>query len=223
MTPGYRMAEESVAAALRAGLADIKAAYTADAIDALLAQVYVNVPAPARAEVKAWLAGNAPRIIFGYPLDATVLPCWAILIDPDEQTFDYVGDAANDYDDDDPDPDAIEQELSAHGILTAERWRSTVGIITHAENADLVRYLYHLARFILSRARQALSDDYPYERRMSGRDLQPISVGGESGGRVAFRRVLQITLEGDHTYRVPVPGEPITSDASLPAAEASNA
>lgn len=189
MSFGWTLPEEEIAGTLRAGLAFVRETFSNGQIDELLERVYANVPAPGRAKIKAWLAEQEPRVVFSYPMDPRLLPCWAIVVDPEEQVADYLGEAGP----------SVQLAGGEKVTLSAERWQATVGVIVHATNADLCRYLYQLAKFLVARARVDLSDKFPYERSVRGRDLQPVNVGGDGGGVMAFRRVLSITVEADQT------------------------
>lgn len=185
----WKQPEESVAAILRDGLDYVRDSFGDGTIDELLSRIYGSLNQSRRAEVKAWLASNEPRIVFSYPHDHKQTPCWAIVIDPKAVTQEYVGDDGYEEEDDDDNQIAV----------SAVRWQATVGVITYSENADLVRWLDHLATFLLARGRQSLADEYPYGQRLSGRDLQPTSIDGADGGRICFMRVLSVELEFDQT------------------------
>ncbi len=189
MNYGWKMPEESIATILRDGLAFVRQSFGNGRIDELLERIYANVSNAQRAQIKTWLTEHEPHIVFAFPMEPRQLPCWAIVIDPEQQTMDYLGEIGDDE----------ELETGEHVAIAAERWQSTIGVITHAPNADLCRYLYQLAKFLVARARIDLAGQFPYERRVGGRDLQPIAVGGEAGGVIAYRRVLSITVEGDQT------------------------
>lgn len=187
MSYGWKLPEETIAAVLRDGLAFVRDAFTSGQIDELLTRVYANVADGDRAQMKRWLTDREPKIVFSYPADATALPCWAVVLSADHQVQEYLG------------GDGATDEL-ADGekvVASAERWTSVVSIIVHAESVDLCRYLYQLARFLIARGRADLDSAFPYERRLAGQDLQPVSLTGEAGGRIAFRRELAITVEAD--------------------------
>lgn len=200
MSEGWVMPEESIGTVLRDGLAYVRQAFTDGSIDELMGRIYRNVAPVRRAEIKAWLQDNEPSIIFSYPYDHAVVPCWAIVIDPEEQSQDYIGD----------DGAEDETEDGRQILISAERWQATVGVISHAENADLTRWLHQLAKFLIARSRSTLSDDYPYHRRLKARDLQPAKLPGEDSSRFCFRRVLSIELEFDQTDASEIEG--ITDD-----------
>lgn len=189
MSYGWTLPEEEIAATLRGGLAFVRESFGNGRIDELLERIYANVAPADRATIKAWLAEHEPRVVFSYPMDPRLLPCWAIVVDPEEQVADYIGEVGP----------SVELAGGERVTLSAERWQATIGVIVHATNADLCRYLYQLAKFLIARARVDLSDKFPYERRVRGRDLQPVNVGGDGGGVLAFRRVLSITVEADQT------------------------
>lgn len=189
MIHGWKMPEEAIATVLRDGLAFVRQSFGNGRIDELLERIYANVAPAQRAQIKTWLAETEPHIVFSFPMEPRQLPCWAIVVDPEEQTMDYLGEVG----------EAVELEGGEFVAVSSERWQATVGVIVHAANADLCRYLYQLAKFLVARARLDLADQFPYERRVRGRDLQPIGVGGEAGSVIAYRRVLSITVEGDQT------------------------
>ena len=180
---GWVVPEEAVFNSLTAGLADVRARIIAATVDEFLLRVYANLTSAQRTELKTWLTANELLVIHGYPRQDAELPLWAIILDPEENVFQYSG-------------DAIGGELLGTGenvIAYGERWSSTIGIITHTEHMDLTRWLYQLCKFIMSRDRVNLADIFRHGQRLAGRDLQP----QELGGRLAYRRVLSLRAEYD--------------------------
>lgn len=187
--------------ALSATLAEVRAAYVDDTIPLLLERVYGNVTPALRADLERWLAEHDVPIVMGFPRDEQVTPCWVVLVNPEDLSGTYVG-------------DAYASEVGPYGehlLGTAQRWSCTIGILTYSENADLTRWLYDLAKWGLASRRQQLAALFPHGQRMSGRDLDPVRLG-DGGGRLTYRRALTLVGELDQTDAVRVVVD-ITADA----------
>jgi len=183
---GWILPEDVLAVTLGDGLADVDAAFTDNSIDDLLSRIYHNVPGPQLAQIKTWLAANSVPIIRGYPLlEQQKLPCWSILIDPEEISQQYLGNVGF----------RAQLTTGENAIVNAQRWRETIGIVTYADNPDLVRWLYQLSKWLLSNRWTFLAGVFRHSLTLSGRDLEPKRI--EDSGRYIFRRVLQFVGELD--------------------------
>lgn len=184
----WRVPEIVVRDALLDTLAQVRAAYVDDTIPLLLERVYGNLTPTLRADLERWLAEHDVPIVMGWPRDEQVTPCWVVVVNPEELSGTYLGDASA-------------SEVGSYGehlLGTAQRWSSTIGVLTYSENADLTRWLYDLAKWGLGSRRQQLAALFPHGQRMSGRDLEPVRLG-DAGGRLTYRRALTMVGELDQT------------------------
>jgi len=185
--PGWLVPEQVVEDALHAGVAEVRAAFTAGTIDTLLARIYRNFTPENRLRVKAWLAKHDIKIVENYPHDEQELPCWAVVIDPEQQTQQYLGDQAGN----------VELSTGEHVVGSAERWRSTVGILVVAEQTELIKWLYQLAKWIVGTYRaQMAAAGFVYGQNPAGRDLG-FDQRLLQAGRFVYRRQLNVTAEYD--------------------------
>jgi len=138
--------------ALGLGLAQIDAAFAGGTIDELLGRIYRNIDTTERDKIKSWLSEHSIPIVENYPREPQDFPCWAVLLSAEEQSQQYVS-------------DALGQVTLATGetiVARAERWASTTGVITYAEHPELVKWLHHLAKWIVFDARDAIFLTFGY-------------------------------------------------------------
>ena len=182
---GWIVPEEEIALVLNNGLAGIVEAIGDSTLPDLVQRIYFNLPDATRTTLVGWWSAHLPKIIHGYPHFEVELPCYAVVIDPEEQVQQFGGDA---------DHEAV-LTTGEHVIVFGERWRPTIGVIAYAENADVARWMYQFAKFTIARGRRELADVFPHAQRLSGRDLKPEAF--PNGGRFRFARVLQVQVEHD--------------------------
>ena len=183
--------EDALAAILATGQAGVRTAVGDGTIADLVAEIYGNLTSTQQAQLVQYLTEHDIKIAHGYPLPTQTLPCWAIVIDPEELTMAYLGDGSQ----------HVRQSDGSMRRQKSERWRSTLGVITLTENADLTRWLYHLAKWHVSQARIVVSQTFPHGQQMVGRDLEPEQIG--EAGRFRFRRALSFIGEFDQTSFAP--------------------
>ena len=185
--PGWLVPEQVVEDALHAGVAQVRAAFVDGTIDTLLARIYRNFTPENRLRVKAWLAKHDIKIVENYPHDEQELPCWAVVIDPEQQTQQYLGDQSGN----------IELSTGEHVIGSAERWRSTIGVLVVAEMTEQIKWLYHLAKWIVGTYREQMNAaGFVYAQNPAGRDLG-FDQRLLQAGRFVYRRMLSLTVEYD--------------------------
>lgn len=186
-TLGWIVPEQVVIDALNAGKAAVNAAITGGTIDALVARIFRNLDAGTQARIVTWLSEHDIRVLRNYPREHVETPCWAVIIDPEEQTQQYVGDAYY----------IVELGTGEYVQAEAEQWRTTVGVLTYADHAELLVWLYHLAKWIVADARRSMQDaGFVYGQRLSGRDLGFVK---EFQPAFIYRRGLFLTASYDQT------------------------
>lgn len=181
--------EEQIEQILDLGLAQIDAVRSDPyALPALLARIYGNLPEARAEKVEAWWRRHSVEITHSYPHAQATYPCWAILLRGGQNSVQYLGDTG------------IEVVLpsGATVIESAERWENDYGVVTYADNVDLLRWLHHAAKFFLSQSRRPLSLTFPYRQQLTEQDLEPVQLGGPTG-RLIWRRVIGVHLEFDQT------------------------
>lgn len=188
---GWILPEIVIEDVLRSGFADIRARIIANSIDEYLARAFYS-PTPAtdarmaeiRAQVKAWLptikSERPGFFIAGYPNDQQFLPCIAITLLAESEGA-YVGDQAAD----------VEFPDESFGTETVQPWTSPIGVSCFDENGDALRFLYHLAKFILAGQRRTLTKIFDLDFKMSGQDLGLV----QWSGRNIRHRLLRVTGE----------------------------
>ena len=180
--------EQEIQRALVRTMDQVRATYQDDSTPDFLRRVYGNLSDQEFVRLEAWFAAHDVPVVYGYPRDEQAFPCWVVLINPEDNTQQYVGDGGRTF----------QHPYGEQLIETAERWNTTIAIVTYAENADLVRWLYQLAKWSFASLRDDLDPVFPHLQRMSGRDLEPVRLG-EGGGRFVYRRALLLTVEFDQT------------------------
>lgn len=181
-TPGWILPDETVQQALEAELQALSAAISGGTIDAHLALALANLAAEKRDRLKAFLTEQTVPVRIGYPRDPAELPCFAIVIDPEEEQ-EFVGETGVRFVGEDDTAQATE----------ASAWLSTIGVLVYAEHGELVRWLYQLAKFAIARRRQSFSAQGVLECHLSGRDFG-FDPRFMQGGRFVYRRALQVRL-----------------------------
>lgn len=193
---GWIVPEDVVFQALEDGLSMVNAAITDGTIAELVSRIYHNLTSAQQADIIAWWRAKDVKIIHGWPvLEHQQLPAVAVLIDPEENTQQYVGDAM------------FQAVLSTgeHAIINGERWSANIAVAVHAENPDLCRWIYQWAKYVLSSRRALLAQDFRHRQQLSGRDLRPQKIG--DSGRFVFIRALNFVVEFDQfdVARTPAP------------------
>jgi len=203
VNPGWIVPDRLIFDALMAGLVEIDAAFTANTIDRLLERMFNSFDGPARAQVREWLRANEVRLLLNFPQTDAEIPCLAVVVDPDEQSAQYVGDLGG------------RVQLDSGEIVNAQtsRWRTTVGVIAYAEKSDVVLWLNHIAKFLLSAKRKELFDHFVHGQTLRGRDL---GFDQRFAPRFVYRRVVALTAEYDQTDAVEEGAAAITSVSSAP-------
>lgn len=174
---GWIQPEKQVMKVLKSTVSLVKRSFADNSINRLLTNMYGDLPSRQKKMIKEWFKKNEINIIYGFPLDHEKLPCISIVVDPEEQVQQYIGD---DY--------ATDQ-------ISGERWRAQLCLICHAENMDLVRWIYHFAKYSLSTNRLRLSKIFQHAQESSGKDLEPERFG--ESGRIRYGRVLNFSVEYD--------------------------
>ena len=128
------------------------------------------------------------RIVENYPREEQEFPAWVIVIDPEQQSQQYIGDQGG----------QITLESGENIIPRVERWSATIGVITYAEHPEKVKWLYQLAKWILSSKRLDLSCTFEHWQSQQGRDLGFDKMFLDAG-RFVYRRGLFIEAHYDQT------------------------
>lgn len=182
---GWILLEEVVADALADGLLEVRTAIADDTIDALLTRVFWSLTSTKRDRLKAWLTAHDVPVIDNYPQEQQALPCYALVLQPEQQQQ-FVGDQSHLT----TFPDGSQR------VLVAEQWRSTIAVLTVAEHPELVKWLYHLAKWILASRRDTIfrAADLHFTTLLAGQDLgfDPRYL---QAGRFVYHRVLTVTAE----------------------------
>jgi hypothetical protein len=178
---GWIIPEVAIEAALRAGLQEIAQAITENTIDAYLQRAFFNLPDSERARIKRWFTENELPIVLNWPQTEQQVPCWAIRL-ASEQGSEFVGNQGGEADFGD-----------GHiGTQSAEPWAATIGIVTYDRNGDNLRWLHHLAKFILAGRRTELSATFPLRFNLAGGDFEFIE---KFGGAPMYRREVRVHVE----------------------------
>lgn len=182
---GWILLEEVVAEALADGLAEVRTAVDDDTIDALLTRVFWSLTSTKRDRLKAWLQAHDIPIIDNYPQEQQQFPCYALILQPEQQQQ-FVGDQSHVA----TFPDGSQR------VLVAEQWRSTVGVLTVAEHPELVKWLYHLAKWILTSRRETIfrASNLHFSTQLAGQDLG-FDARYLQAGRFVYNRILTVTAE----------------------------
>lgn len=180
---GWIQPEKQVLSTLKSTINLIRQAFSDGSINRLLTSIYGDLPSRQKKMIKEWFRRNEIKIMYGYPIDHENLPCMAIVVDPEEQVQQYIGDVY-----------AVEE---GNKEISGERWRAQLCILCYAENMDLVRWMYHLAKYSLSTNRIKLSKIFQHAQENAGKDLEPERFG--DGARVRYGRALNFSVEYDQT------------------------
>lgn len=110
-----------------------------------------------------------------FPHADQAFPCWSVIEGGGSNTVQYLGEAAGN---------------GAHG----ERWQDRIGVITHAEDRNVLKWLHQLSVFGVSRVRREMGKIFVHGQRPQREDLGPMQV---QGGRYVWRRALWFVAEYD--------------------------
>ena len=201
---GWILPEDVVYQALEDGLDLVNAAVEDGTIAELVARIYHNLRAEEQADIVTWWSTKDVKLIHGWPvLEHQELPAVAVLIDPEENTQQYLGDGMF----------QVVLSTGEHAIINGERWSANIAVAIHAENVDLLRWIYQWAKYVLSSRRAVLAATFRHRQQLSGRDLRPQKIG--DSGRFVFIRALNFVCEFDQFDVARTPAPEITDVAGV--------
>lgn len=182
---GWVLPDQSLVEVLESGLQDIQLEIVADRGEDLFRRLFANMRPDKRQDVYEWFARTTFAVVLNYPRVDQEFPCYVVSLEGETEEQ-YVGSSAG----------RAVIDGSVRGTITADRWTTFLNVIAYAEHPEMVVWMHHLAKWIITNARCALTSVYHHAVGMSGRDFEPVHVGGETG-RLVFRRGLQVRLEYD--------------------------
>jgi len=201
---GWIVPEEAVFAALVAARQKMVAAVADDTVAEVVDTIYHNLTTAQKADITAWWSTRQPKLIHGWPvLEHQELPCIAVILDPESNSQQYLGEGMF----------QVVLSTGEHALVHGERWECNLAVIVHAENPDVVRWLYQWAKYELSSRRQALAATFRYRQQLSGRDFRPQAIG--DSGRFVFMRALNFVGEYDQLDAVFDPVGDITNQLGV--------
>lgn len=178
---GWIVPEESIYDVLQGGLADLRSQIQAGLLERFSQGLFKNMKDERFAHARQCLADNQRlHVTFGWPNPEKELPCWAIVSDP-EQSEQFIGDQGG----------RVTGEEGEQVLLRSERWRSGIAVVTCDTNADSVRWLHQLSKWILSHQRTALAKAGFSEIAQSSRDLT-FDPRFQQAGHLYYRRAAVI-------------------------------
>lgn len=131
-----------------------------------------------------------PEVVLGYPRTSTQFPCFAIVLQSDQETDNFIGDFGGETEDDEESEDYLE--------YNAAICNNSYGLYVYAEHPDVCLYLYYIAKMIVFGAREFLLANGLTEVRVSGGEVSPDEQYLPDN---MFLRVL--TIEGKSIFSVP--------------------
>lgn len=189
--PGWIVPDRLIFDAIKDGFAEIDAAFEAGSIDRLLERMFNSFTLADRAKVREWLRTHevTKSIHLNFPQTIADIPCLCVVIDPTEQSGEYVGDLGA----------RITLDNGRTALAQTSRWRSTVAVVAYAEKSDVVLWLHHIATFLLAAKRKQLFDYFRHSQRLRSRDL---SFDERFAPRFVYRRIVALVAEYDQTDAV---------------------
>ncbi|GEM_PF-6260749 len=216
MSDGWIIPEQLVGDTLQAGLDELEEMRLAQdgSFERIIDTMFLNLPAEKKEQIRTWFGKNSIRILENYPREPQETPCYCLVLDPETQKG-FVGDTIGEG-----------SFIGGTVVQDGEEWTSTVGVLCYSENGELLKWIYHIAKFLLARNRRALITVAHEDVSMSGRDFgfDPRFL---QAGRFVYRRALMVTLSytqigaDEHVLENEIEGTDTTPDVvgGMPYAE----
>ncbi len=129
--------------------------------------VWSGLSSPDLARLKAIWATNPPTVVSGYAREGAAFPLYAVTLQGDNPSADYLGinERWSDLDDD--------GDFDAGELVGSVRTTGSFGIFVYASHPDVCAAYYRAARYILNVGRKALLQGGLQEPQLSGVELRP--------------------------------------------------
>lgn len=132
---------------------------------------------------------ETPEVVLGYPRTSTRFPCFAIVLEGENEAQNYIGDFAGHQDDE------IDQK-DPYSYFEGAMWKSTYGFYVYAQHPDVCLYLYTFSKMLIMAGSQFLLSNGIPEIELNGAELSPDETYAPDN---MFIRVLRVSATAPQT------------------------
>lgn len=164
-------------------------------------------------DLKAFVSGEPINVCIGYPKESNRLPCYAIVLAPEQEVPLGLGDGQDEFMDElgidgsygnTPENQDIEEvardveeELQIH--INGTYMNSTYRIECWSDNGDLTAYMYAILKWCMWSSKSQMLNEGFINITVSGTDLEPVPDYMSSSVFI-YRRSLLINLQYENHY-----------------------
>lgn len=141
------------------------------------------LPLDEAVKIKDSFVNNPPDVIMNYARRDASFPLWAIILEAENQSMNYLGDFG-----------FINPENNYDEIV--QEWTHNYMVISYAENPDISLYYYQICKWIITGSVRKFTDVGLYSMNLRGSDLAPDGNFLPAG---LFGRKLSIKLNSPYS------------------------